>query len=184
MKMKKDWSTIELLRYSRHDWLNKMQLIKSNLELDKPEQAKGIIEEIILEAQNEAKLSTLHMPKLAELLLTANWMGYSYSLEYEILQVEEGCKEADEIISNWLKEFFQLLSGSLSLLTENSLKISILQNEGKICFSFDLQGKIKEEKEMINFLEKKYHENFKLCIEEKNENEWIFDIEISCTNSI
>lgn len=46
--MSRDWSTLEVLRHARHDWLNQLQLIKANLSLGRTERANEIIEEIIL----------------------------------------------------------------------------------------------------------------------------------------
>ncbi|WP_301294369.1 Spo0B domain-containing protein [Peribacillus frigoritolerans] len=45
--MDKNWTTIETLRQTRHDWLNKIQIIKGNLELNRIDRVKGIIDEII-----------------------------------------------------------------------------------------------------------------------------------------
>ena len=47
--MDKNWTTFEVLRQTRHDWLNKIQIIKGNLELNKIDRVKGYIEEIIIE---------------------------------------------------------------------------------------------------------------------------------------
>lgn len=51
--MKQNWMIVEALSHSRHDWLNKLQLIKGNLALGKVGQAENIIDGIIVEAQNE-----------------------------------------------------------------------------------------------------------------------------------
>jgi stage 0 sporulation protein B (sporulation initiation phosphotransferase) len=71
--MKKEWNIIEVLRHSRHDWLNKLQLIKGNLDLNRIDRAKAIIDEIVIETQHETKLSNLHIPLFASLLIRANW---------------------------------------------------------------------------------------------------------------
>ncbi|WP_163101803.1 Spo0B C-terminal domain-containing protein [Peribacillus alkalitolerans] len=173
---KKQWTTIDLLRYSRHDWLNKMQLIKGNLDLNKPDRARLIMEEIILEANNEARLSSLDMPNMAELLLTANWMEYSYSVEFEVIGIDHGCQSADENISRWTSRFLNKLSTSLSLLHENTLKITIMQIEGKIRFSFDIQGKIEKNNELLLHLNQDQHENLEIEIEETNETELVFHV--------
>ena len=91
--MEKNWTTFEILRQSRHDWLNKIQIIKGNLELNKPDRVKGYIEEIIIETQQEAKLSNLNMPKFSELLMTANWNNWKFECEYEVIEVFEGFQD-------------------------------------------------------------------------------------------
>ena len=62
--MDKNWTTIETLRQTRHDWLNRIQIIKGNLELNKIDRVKGIIDEIIIETQNEARLYQFEFAKV------------------------------------------------------------------------------------------------------------------------
>ncbi len=76
--MEKKWSTVDVLRHARHDWLNKLQLIKGNLDLNKPERVKQIIEEIVHEAQAEAKLSNLKIPLFASLAINSKLGGLSF----------------------------------------------------------------------------------------------------------
>ncbi|MGM2794016.1 Spo0B domain-containing protein, partial [Bacillus cereus group sp. BC91] len=64
---------IYLLSRSRHDWMNKLQLIKGNLTLEKYDRVFEIIEEMVIEAQHESKLSNLKIPQLAYYFLTFNW---------------------------------------------------------------------------------------------------------------
>ena len=47
--IEKEWNTVEVLRHARHDWLNKLQLIKGNLDLNELDRAKEIINEIVIE---------------------------------------------------------------------------------------------------------------------------------------
>ncbi len=39
-----EWNIVDLLSHSRHDWMNKLQLIKGNLSLQKYERVNDIIE--------------------------------------------------------------------------------------------------------------------------------------------
>lgn len=56
---------IHLLSHSRHDWMNKLQLIKGNLTLKKYDRVFEIIDEVVIEAQHESKLSNLRIPRAA-----------------------------------------------------------------------------------------------------------------------
>ena len=143
--MGKNWTTFEVLRQSRHDWLNKIQIIKGNLELNKIESAKGYIEEIIIECQQEARLSNLALPKFSELLMTANWSNWKFECEYEVIEVFEGFQALDQLLYEWTNDYFQMLEKQLDPFTENILTISLCQNEGMdISCSFHLQGKLKD----------------------------------------
>ncbi|BBP91222.1 hypothetical protein BsIDN1_48400 [Bacillus safensis] len=59
---------IDLLSRSRHDWMNKLQLIKGNLTLEKYDRVFEIIEEMVIEAQHESKLSNLKNSPIGLLL--------------------------------------------------------------------------------------------------------------------
>ena len=66
--MEKEWDVVEVLRYARHDWLNKLQLIKGNLALNRLDRANEIIEEIVNESKHESKLTNINMRLFAALL--------------------------------------------------------------------------------------------------------------------
>ena len=177
--MNKKWGILELLRYSRHDWLNKIQLIKGNLELGKTNEVKQIIDQMVNEAKNEAELSNLNMPKMAELLITGNWLSFPFALEYEILNVSKGCHFIDEYVYNWTVKFFKKLIPLLDPYEQNELKITIYGSDSHIRFTYDLQGKIKEEKEMALFLQNSPSLAV-FSILSFTEEELVFDIECPC----
>ncbi|HSH24137.1 MAG TPA: Spo0B domain-containing protein [Massilibacterium sp.] len=83
--MKKKWSTVELLRHTRHDWLNQIQLIKGNLDLNHKERACQIIDDIIIQSKNESHLCNLKMEKVAEQLLTFHFQENCFHLDYEVV---------------------------------------------------------------------------------------------------
>jgi len=177
--MNKKWGILELLRYSRHDWLNKIQLIKGNLELGKPDEVKAIIDQLVNDAKNEAELSNLNMPKMAEFLITGNWKKFPFALDYEILNVSKGCHFIDEYVYNWTVKFINTLIPLLDSFGENELKITIYGSGNYIRFTYDLQGKLKEEKEMALFL-KNSPSLAVLSIISFTEAELVFDLVCPC----
>lgn len=153
--MDKKWETIELLSLHRHDWLNRMQLIKGHLDLGKTEYVKEIVEAIISQSRNEAALSNMDMPKLAELLITCNWRGYPFTVEYEVLQVNQGYREMDGAVSDWVGALLRIIGESVDECFENNLEIEISQSDGELRFTFDLQGKIKDKLAITKFIGEK-----------------------------
>jgi stage 0 sporulation protein B (sporulation initiation phosphotransferase) len=139
--MKKQWNIVEVLRQSRHDWLNKIQLIKGNLALNKLERVKEIIEEIVIETQHEAKLTNLNALEFAELLMTYNWQAQHFRLEYEVLGDVCDLSAYDEELVNWCRQFFYVLKEHADGNGENHLSISI-QIEENVRFFFDYSGTI------------------------------------------
>src|SRR5579875_3834813 len=137
--MKKEWDMIEVLRHSRHDWLNRLQLIKGNLDLDRIDRAKSVIDEIVIEALQETKLSNLPMPQFASLLLKANWNENAFRLEYEVL-------------ADWTKNFFISLNQAIEIFHENHLFITIAPQAEGIRFFFDFNGIIINKEPIEKFL--------------------------------
>lgn len=134
--MEKEWDIVEVLRHSRHDWLNRLQLIKGNLDLNRIDRAKAYINEIVIEAQHEAKLSNFCFQKYASLLLKANWENHLFQLEYEVLNDFEAVEINDDILSNWTKSFFLCLDQAIEAFQENHLSITIQPQSDGVRFFF------------------------------------------------
>ena len=150
----KNWNTIEVLRHARHDWLNKIQLIKGNLSLNKFERVKDIIEEIIVETEQEAKLSNLKIPQFASLLLTYNWENHPFQVEYDVLDNKMYDHLDDEWLVNWTKTFFSCLNGVVKEYHENYLSVTIAPEKDGTRFFFDFRGIITEKELLEHFLTK------------------------------
>ncbi|WP_026693786.1 Spo0B domain-containing protein [Peribacillus kribbensis] len=174
--MRKEWKITELMRHSRHDWLNRIQLIKGNLELNKVDRAKAIIEEIIIESKAEAMLSSLNMPLYAELLMTANWQEYPFKVEYEILDVENGCPSIDRELSFWTRQLFEEITLSLDPFAESLLMISIYKEHQNMRFSYELQGNITSEENLRALLLDCKTECLDITIKKFEESELSFEI--------
>ncbi|MBD7935690.1 MULTISPECIES: Spo0B C-terminal domain-containing protein [Cytobacillus] len=140
--MEKDWDIVEVLRHARHDWLNKIQLIKGNLSLNKVERAKEIIDEIVVEAQQEAKLSNLQMPQFASLLFTYNWQNPKFQLEYDVYEVFKCDQLDDKSLTDWTRSFFSCLNDAVQPFADNHLSISINPEKQGVRFFFDFSGTI------------------------------------------
>jgi stage 0 sporulation protein B (sporulation initiation phosphotransferase) len=150
--MEKEWDIVEVLRHSRHDWLNRLQLIKGNLDLDRIDRAKAYINEIVIEAQHESKLSNFHLPGFASLLLKSNWENHLFLLEYEVLNDLEAVEINDDILSNWTKSFFICLDQAIEAFQENHLSITIQPESNGVRFFFDFSGIIIKKELIEQFL--------------------------------
>jgi stage 0 sporulation protein B (sporulation initiation phosphotransferase) len=149
------WNIVDLLSHSRHDWMNKLQLIKGNLYMEKYDRVNDIIEEIIIESQQESKLCNLKMPNFASLLLTFNWSSHHFVLDYEILGQILSLEAYDTIITQWSKSFFNILDKSVDLSSENHVSITIEIGSDKegIRFFFDFNGIIKDIEQITDWLQ-------------------------------
>jgi stage 0 sporulation protein B (sporulation initiation phosphotransferase) len=150
--MDKEWDIVEVLRHSRHDWLNRLQLIKGNLDLNRIDRAKAYINEIVIEAQHESKLSNLHLPIFASLLFKSNWDNHLFQLEYEVLNDLEAVEINDDILSNWTNSFFICLDQAIEAFQENHLSITIQPQSDGVRFFFDFSGIIIKKELIEQFL--------------------------------
>ncbi|MGJ7912284.1 Spo0B C-terminal domain-containing protein [Neobacillus sp. LXY-1] len=174
--MEKQWNLIEVLRHSRHDWLNKLQIIKGNLDLNRIERTKEVINEIIIEAQHETNLSNLHIPCFAEVLLKTNWETHSFLLDYEVLQDTEVAKINDVMITDWTTSFFSCLDQAIETFHENHLSITIkLEPEG-FRFFFDFSGIIRSKELIEKFLKTPNSVELGLVTKEFTESELAFEV--------
>jgi stage 0 sporulation protein B (sporulation initiation phosphotransferase) len=154
-----EWNTIDILSHSRHDWMNKLQLIKGNLSLQKYDRVNEIIEELIMEAQQESKLCNLRMPSFASYLMTFNWSNHHFILEYEILGNVMSLESFDDSVTQWTKTFLDKLDKTVDFTSENHLSITIdigSEDEG-VRFFFDFNGIIKDTDQLKDWLKAVNH---------------------------
>ncbi|RIW37683.1 sporulation protein [Bacillus salacetis] len=149
--MKNEWNLVEALRHARHDWMNRLQLIKGNMDLGRTDRARQIIEEIVGEAQNESKLSNLTLPKFAELMLTYNWQTQFIKVEFEVLQAEKHGLD-DGRLYEWFIGFFSVLEKTVMAYAENNLVIIINISQEDARFELDFNGIIEDRDTLRNWM--------------------------------
>ena len=174
--MEKEWNIVEVLRHTRHDWLNRLQLIKGNLDLDRVDRAKNIIDEIIIESQQESKLSNLHMPIFASLLLKANWENHLFQLEYVVLEDSDLPKINELLLTTWTNSFFACLNSSIDAFHENHLLITIDPQIDVARFFFDFSGIIKNKERIEQFLAKRDKMDWTIVVKEFSEYELALEV--------
>jgi stage 0 sporulation protein B (sporulation initiation phosphotransferase) len=140
--MKKKWTVVDALRHSRHDWLNRLQLIKAHLSLGNTSRVEELINEFVGEAQQESRLMNLKMPLFTELLLTYSWESPPCCLEYEVLGEVHTLTHWDAKVATWTKQLFCLLHEAVDGHAVNYLCITIEQKEQDIRFFFDFRGRL------------------------------------------
>lgn len=138
-----DWEPLELLRHTRHDWLNQLQLIKANLSLNRIERAKDIIDEVSARSYNESKLSNLRIPKVAEMLLTFNWVLHPYHLRVEVVGEAQDLSSVQQSLLDNLDSFFRHLDGGVDRMCENHVAVIFdLKGDGTY-LTVDFSGRLK-----------------------------------------
>lgn len=172
----KDLDIVEVLRHSRHDWLNRLQLIKGNLDLNKIDRAKEIIDEIVIDTQQESKLSNLQMPMFASLLLKSNWDQHHFQLEFEVLSDGDFIKTDDLLLTNWTKSLFLHLNQAIEVFGENHLSITIDPQIDGARFFFDFSGIIIKSELIEQFLSESQGPELVHEVKEFSENELALEV--------
>jgi len=144
-----EMDTIELLRHSRHDWLNKIQLISGYISLGKTEKVKEIISDIIYSTQMESKLSNLGLPHFATYLLTYNWKTKPFIMKYEIIGNGKLDIKNDYDLVLWLERFQNTLLKASDHSNERTIFIQVNVESNVPCFIVHFHG-ILIHKELIN----------------------------------
>ncbi|HEY4551853.1 MAG TPA: Spo0B C-terminal domain-containing protein [Bacillaceae bacterium] len=173
--MNENWNVIEVLRHSRHDWLNRLQMIKGNLSLGKTEQALRVVDQIVMEMKQEARLSNLRLPKMAEMLLTHNWEKHLFRIEYEIMS-ECGSFDIDDgLVTDWLQSLFDCLDRASLPNHDNYLYLTMERQGDAVRFLFHYNGIIKNTDELNNWVLDKNQSQIRASLEQTDEGEWILE---------
>lgn len=178
--MKEREEVLSLLQHTRHDWLNRIQLIKGYLALGKVDQAERVIEEIVLESQQESKLTQLGLPEFASLLILHNWgwEGHTFQIEYECMNDSRASFVDDAVLTKWMRSFFEKITQSLHPLYGNQLYIAIESSERELNLHVEFEGKLQKIEILKQWLSKE-HEHGKgihVHLTEINESTFISNV--------
>ncbi|QOY36337.1 Spo0B C-terminal domain-containing protein [Anaerobacillus isosaccharinicus] len=153
--MKDEWNILQILRHSRHDWLNVMQLIKGNLALKKYDRVEEIIQEVVNQSQHESKLSNLSIPNFANEILVFNWeKGNHFQLEFEVIGECQNLNLFENRLQKWFHQFSFALNESCEQYGDNHLQLTIELLEDEFPrFTFDFQGKLTNDEKIKKIVE-------------------------------
>lgn len=151
--MSKEWDVVELLKHARHDWLNRLQLIKGNLSLNRLDRVQQTIEEIIAISKNESKLTSTGAHKLTALLLTYGFRETVLKLDIEVNGKVCDLSPYDEELADWCESLFYVLENVANKESNHHLNVSFYLEEGPSLF-FDFSGIIENEKKIEEWLSK------------------------------
>ncbi|MCF6138086.1 Spo0B C-terminal domain-containing protein [Pseudalkalibacillus berkeleyi] len=178
--MKGKMDSVSLLRHARHDWLNQLQLIKGNLALDRTDRAKEIIDQVVQEAKNEAKVSNLKMPMLAELFLTYNWLQNQYRLDYEVIGTERDLSKYDQPLFEWTSCFLSEIEKHVVMDSEPHLMVTIQLFEDKVRISYDFAGvlDVQNIEQSMDSSQITVHNSIRIIESYSQENELLYILEL------
>ncbi|WP_078597327.1 Spo0B C-terminal domain-containing protein [Evansella clarkii] len=139
--MAREREILEILKNYRHDWLNRLQLIKGNIDMGRIDRAATIIDEVIQQSRNESHLTNMNIPKLASKLVTFNWESHPYFLAVETVTGEKDWSEFEHNINEILSGLFSLFDSYANYGDDNHLLIIFKDIEG-FKLELDFQGEL------------------------------------------
>lgn len=135
----KKWETVEVLRYARHDWLNKIQLISGYLSMGNTDRVQEILQEIIQSAHQESSISHT-LPQFASYILTYNWENNQVLLNYQVEGKGSYTKEQDKKITEWFVSFFQMINERSLIENENIIFLDCIFSGDEVRFIIEYNG--------------------------------------------
>jgi len=139
---------LEYLRHHRHDWLNVIQILKGQLSLGKIEDAQKYLDQQIIKAHYESKITALGHAGLAFELITYNWKQNVLLLEVEIEDIDEG-RDQDltnryPILINGLPFILTQLQGFCEKYEENHLLLVLQVYPEQLLMIIEMEGTFKQ----------------------------------------
>lgn len=183
--MNREEELLHYIRHYRHDWMNHMQLMKAYLSMNRIDDAKRVMDQVILQAQNETKLSQLEHPELAFYILTYNWKNQGYcKLEIEINHDQEMLPslcipEKYPYLYMWIKEITEAIEQRVDERRENLLlyQFNIVEEALSLRIEFEGSWEGKSGREIFRQLEEKITaEQGKLEMVECSDQELILEL--------
>lgn len=151
--MDNNWDIISVLSHSRHDWLNRIQLIKGYLSLNDTDKVSELIDSFTQESNKETVVSNLAMNSFVSYILTFNWENHPIMLDYEVEGPVRKLAIYDKEMYDFIKAFFEMLENQVEMFVENQMTITFEINEEDICFFFDFRGKLQASESVKRWLQ-------------------------------
>jgi hypothetical protein len=146
-------SILELISHIRHDWLNRLQLIKGYLDLGRIDRVNTLIDEITRQCINESRLADLKWPKTSLFLFTYTWHSHPVSVKYEIQNRPRGNWENwDGCIYRFLEQFLGILNSTVSESSGHRLIIRMEYFENRVNLHFQFTGSLTSTGELETLL--------------------------------
>lgn len=131
----------EILRAANHDFINQLQLIKMNLDLDRIDDAKKIIENYCNQYKSFSNLNKLNWPKTVEWIQTFPYRfpSIEFLLKSNVTMTPKVKKDEETV--EYLEKTIQRVYPHLDPYTEQQLLMEVEADEEIVKITFDLHGK-------------------------------------------
>jgi stage 0 sporulation protein B (sporulation initiation phosphotransferase) len=125
---KKPLTVSEALRFANHDFLNQLQLIQMNLDLQRVDEAKQVIRQAADQFKMLSNVNKIGLPRTIEWLQTAAWTYPAVVIELESRVEERASAHLDEVLAQYLENTMIHIYDTLDPFSEQQLKLTIESN--------------------------------------------------------
>ncbi|KXH87331.1 Spo0B domain-containing protein [Sporosarcina sp. HYO08] len=169
MEMKK-LTIKEALKYARHDFLNELQLVLLNLDLDQKEAARTNILRITERMREEAVLDKLGLPAVETWIHTFVWLHPTFS-KTVTTEIERGVRKSNDVdVASYLDKLFQEIERWIDPLSDYEVNISVYASQTSWSLRFTIQGDFRRKLELPEPMG-----DFEVTATD-SENQWTFTI--------
>lgn len=170
--MGKSLTIQDVLRFSNHDLLNHLHLIQMNLDLNRVDEAKEVIQSIVKSCHSFSSINKYGLTKTAIWIQTFKWRYPALELTYHCNVTTPICMEWDELIEQYLEKTIIHIYESLNPFVEQSVTIHIETKEDGLMLLFDCKGQwdVEEMEELPT--------GFKVKLLEWTNQSWRFEISL------
>lgn len=160
----------EALKYARHDFLNELQLVLLNVDLDQKEAARKNILRITERMREESMLDKLGLPAVETWIHTFVWLHptFSKTLTTEIVHGDRKTNDADVV--SYLDQLFQEIERRIDPSSDYETDIRVYASETSWSLQFTIQGDFQRKLELPESLN-----DFTIAAN-YSENQWMFTI--------
>jgi stage 0 sporulation protein B (sporulation initiation phosphotransferase) len=139
--IEKPLTVSDVLRYANHDFLNQLHLIQMNLDLQRVEEAKMIIQEVSDHCKMLSNVNRLQLPKTVEWLQTVNWRYPALQMRLTSDVSAHTDIKFDQAIVQYLENTVIHVYDHLDPFIEQQLQMDIESNAERFQLTFHLTGK-------------------------------------------
>ncbi|WP_342472277.1 Spo0B domain-containing protein [Metasolibacillus sp. FSL H7-0170] len=131
----------EVLRFANHDFLNQLNLISMNLDLQRIEEAKQIIKNISDNSKKLSNMNKLQLPQTLEWLQTFTWRFPAIDLKlHSDVQQAVNQPQLDEKLAQYLENTVIHIYDGLDAYAEHQLQITTKSDASQFQLIFHLTG--------------------------------------------
>lgn len=134
-------SVNEVLRFMNHDFLNQLQLIKTNLALENVEEANHVVTNISTKCSQFFQINGLNSEQLVEWLHTCEWRFPSINITMESDISDSSLVEWDVPLRDYLESTLQHVCESIDPMIDQSCTIHVNSSKNNLVIEVELNGK-------------------------------------------